>query len=1384
MRKKLFSLVLIFLMLFAYMPQMAAVAYADDTYEGTAYISLSDDGKFVISDGEISDVVIAHLAVPLQEIADVNLAEWDLEQYSYTDYDTGEPDPDAPTVLKLYLYLLEHYYGGDNPLVASGAPHSFFMNTFWGHDCNLLYYVNGQYPLFEAGWGATADGVILHDGDFVDVAMYSDWGFYMDSNAGFNYFVKSDSDPEDGEITFEYNAVAGTPLTVKVARGMGNVDVGANTAYTAADDLTLHYGSEIDVYEESDLFLEGGEAEITFDEAGTYYVWVDGGLGDSSSEPCSCPAVAKVNVEAAPVQNTAPQLADGISSTAVAELETGETYSLDLANIFTDADGDELTYTISVNEGEAAAAAASYSYTPEAAGTYTLAFKANDGTVESEDTYTVTLTVTEPVPAGTDPTTFWNDSVDGNGWYAWSTGWNYVKTVSASGVSVKEYSWEGNTCQIVLVPTTYKDAAFTFASTSYARQGGIKIDGQQIAGSASTTQIELVDGTASITVQPYAGSRTGTTKTFVFTIEGGGVDALYAVELPAGTGYSSRAVGESVSPVTSRGSFSFAVDIAEGYKKGQNFAVKANGTLLSADENGTYTISNIKADQQITVEDVVTSDTVFYWNVTLPEGQAGYTVTAVEDSESPVAEGGSFRFKVTIAEGYAANADFAVKSNDAVLTPDESGIYTISDIAAHQQVTVSGVQDIYEVTLVSGTGYSVVACEGSASPVFSGSNYQFQVEIAEGYKKGADYTAKVNGTAVEPDANGIYTITNIREAKEVTVADVVTADTVNQYRVTLKETAGVSITPAEGYSSPVDEGNDYQFQVVLAPGYVRNGSFAVKANDTALTADDAGIYTISDIHGHQEITVTGVTQTVSVTAPAGSTITAGNLSGSFKYTWSDPAETVTNEDGSITSYFLPISGTTFYRVQNPNGATYWDFQSMAAGKAYTVTASDMKMDDDTFNKDTIYHDFYYNYLDLADIYLNINERNYLSMQPGASRELDAFRNWQAIESFTNAKIAIPDMHYEVVDINGKPSNLVTITPDAHNTCLSTITAGNESGMAIIKVTYDAMIHKQGYSSGFGAGGADTTRFSAIWPECTGIIVVTVGQDGSAIDMGMTINVGTPIAHAGKVAGDKIDAEHDLLYYFGNEGAEYTFKPEEGTTVSIARSTLTDKSLTYSGFTTDGITTDEDGNVTVTGLTAGRNIVKVEKDGLANYQVLSARKAILTAKDADGNVVDLTTKKFQPGETVSLSFDNVNSPQEKLATCYNNSFTIAYFGEDKPTTRLAFTNAGSHGYGQYNFSSMTQVITVVIPAEWEKDTYTISNGAVAMAGFSGCAAGGHRGKVTYNQASGMATGTGGTGVLGKLPDIVLKVGQNTPPHLAEGIAETVTAETFVGTPYTL
>ncbi len=63
----------------------------------------------------------------------------------------------------------------------------------------------------------------------------------------------------------------------------------------------------------------------------------------------------------------------------------------------------------------------------------------------------------------------------------------------------------------------------------------------------------------------------------------------------------------------------------------------------------------------------------------------------------------------------------------------------------------------------------------------------------------------------------------------------------------------------------------------------------------------------------------------------------------------------------------------------------------------------------------------------------------------------------------NARWPLPDMHYRVIDVNGQPSDVVTITPDAVNSNVATMTA-KKAGTAIVLVTYDAMIHKQGQSS--------------------------------------------------------------------------------------------------------------------------------------------------------------------------------------------------------------------------------------------------------------------------------------------------------------------------------
>ena len=78
---------------------------------------------------------------------------------------------------------------------------------------------------------------------------------------------------------------------------------------------------------------------------------------------------------------------------------------------------------------------------------------------------------------------------------------------------------------------------------------------------------------------------------------------VYTITLPTGTGYTAAAVEGFSSTVNEGDNYSFTVTIADGYEKDTTFAVKANGVTL-AEENGVYTITEVIADQVITVEGV------------------------------------------------------------------------------------------------------------------------------------------------------------------------------------------------------------------------------------------------------------------------------------------------------------------------------------------------------------------------------------------------------------------------------------------------------------------------------------------------------------------------------------------------------------------------------------------------------------------------------------------------------------------------------------------------------------------------------------------------------------------------------------------------------------
>ena len=480
--------------------------------------------------------------------------------------------------------------------------------------------------------------------------------------------------------------------------------------------------------------------------------------------------------------------------------------------------------------------------------------------------------------------------------------------------------------------------------------------------------------------------------------------------------------------------------------------------------------------------------------------------------------------------------------------------------------------------------------------------------------------------------------------------------------------------------------------------------------------------------------------TVTVTAPKGSTIDAGTLAKYYVFSFLEPfARSV--EDGTAT-FHLDKNTDYFYRVRHPEGATYWNYVRLSADAAYTVTEEDLGLTGD-FSKDTIYH-FENNVYDRAGIYLNINTKGYKNMAVGETFELNSFRNWFAIESFMNAKVALPEMHYQVIDVNGNASDVVTITPNALNSNVAVMEAKHE-GTAIVLVTYDAMTHMAGQTS------TPSHRFSAIWPELTGVFVVNVGADGSAIQTNMNLDRMDAVIE--KDEARQLDAEHDILFYTGTEGASYSFKPEAGCTVSVLRPTVTAASMTYSGgFTNTGVTTAEDGTVTVSGLITGRNIIKVTKGGLSTYQVVTARGVSYKFVNAEGT--ELTQEELaaiKPGDSVTIQFSNLISPKEKLSGAYNFNFSLYMQGPDG----TFFKSDPGGNFGVYDFSGNPerQKLTVTIPKFWAKETYTLS-GAIKQAGWPGVPT--HRG-ITYAVGTNPGFDAPKTaGILSRLPEITIPV----------------------------
>lgn len=324
----------------------------------TVTVTLSNDGIPIEgTDG----TALSHLKVTVPYF---DLGLYGLKEYyryptnSVCDYLEEQGVVKRPTVLHLYIYLMERYYlgypaekcgtgagkeailnqeqfdavsymtggqayltynagtgKGNRLLKPTGSATHLYMQNFWGHDENLMYYVNHEYPLMWSGFGSTADYILLEDGDVVDVGMFTDRSFW--TRGAFTSFSQDD-----------YNLSKGNTLKTKVysQKTVMSSDNSVPDPVAIQNMDAVLYDGNWNRVEKLDYDTDG-YVSYTFDKAGTYYLLATEKDNAGKDGAAFSPATAMITVS----ESSTPAAVSSIEISAESnktELNVGESIQL------------------------------------------------------------------------------------------------------------------------------------------------------------------------------------------------------------------------------------------------------------------------------------------------------------------------------------------------------------------------------------------------------------------------------------------------------------------------------------------------------------------------------------------------------------------------------------------------------------------------------------------------------------------------------------------------------------------------------------------------------------------------------------------------------------------------------------------------------------------------------------------------------------------------------------------------------------------------------------------------------------------------------------------------------------------------------------------------
>ena len=591
----------------------------------------------------------------------------------------------------------------------------------------------------------------------------------------------------------------------------------------------------------------------------------------------------------------------------------------------------------------------------------------------------------------------------------------------------------------------------------------------------------------------------------------------------------------------------------------------------------------------------------------------------------------------------------------------------------------------------------------------------------------------VSGT-IQLDIDAEHTSFSIYSA-EITVKNsgwVYGTDYTFDLKVTTKEGAVVNTTMGEYTTGKkmfmVFSGNTYYLDIIPSEAHQTEGYLA--AFNTGTVTFNPSVSTEAPM-----------SELYSITVPTGASLFLGTKKAHFvKFNEVTPESVA----GGVYTFRLADKQVYNYRVSQEGKLTQAGLFTMSIDETkrpvLNFTEADMTAKDPKFIDHDVNSNGKYN---VDDLFLNINPAGHLKLaNVGDTYDILPMRNWELTNNVTANYFIEPDFHFTVVNLNGEEDNSVIKVEDELLTAVGT-------GTAIVLVTYDA-IHLTNYSGATAGNFAGGNDWGAIWPENTGVFVVTVGNEATGINPNIIINKDYLTKVNGvdtKLSMENLDAEFDVLYYLDTEdGFDYTFTPEGVSSVTMARPVIGTNAASYTGFSADGVTANGDGSYTLH-LTQGRNIVCLtDANGKSVYQVMTAKpchREVLVNNEVVTSV--------KPGDAVTVQYSGLYHPANKLAGIHNFSGFVAY---KQASEGITVKNGKGNQY-MMAATPAAQAVTFTVPQNWKSPVIELSNGVMGISGF-GDPVGNHRATSKTTGRAPNFTAISQNAVFGRVPAVEIPV----------------------------